>query len=82
MQGPQRRLAYLATSRLPSGEANSIHVMRMAQAMTATGCAVLLLARPGDAQLGEPHAYYDTSGFDLELVADPRPKAGGRGAAC
>jgi glycosyltransferase involved in cell wall biosynthesis len=68
---PPRRLAYLATSKIPSTEANSVHAMRMAHAFSRAGCEVLLVARPGDPALGDPHAHYGTSGFELALVPDP-----------
>jgi glycosyltransferase involved in cell wall biosynthesis len=38
------KLAYLSNSKIPSREANSIHVMKMCQALTQLGHAVTLLA--------------------------------------
>ena len=59
------RIAYLATSRVPSTEANAVHVMRMANALAALGHDVQLIAREGEQTLGPPHDYYGTHGFDI-----------------
>jgi len=50
------RIAYLSSSPIPSRYANSVHVMKMCQALAAQGHEVNLHARPGDA---------DASGDDV-----------------
>lgn len=65
------RISYLATSPLPSTEANGVHVMKMSNAFAALGHEVQLIARRGDGSLDELHSRYGTSGFAVEIVDAP-----------
>lgn len=69
------KVIYAAMSRIPSTAANSIHVMRMCEAMADAGHEVTLLARPGPIAV-DPRAYYGVgNSFALELVDVPRIRA-------
>lgn len=54
------RLHYLAASTLPSGKANAVHVMRMAQGFSRAGAEVMLVAADGGGEEGQ--ALYDHYG--------------------
>lgn len=64
------RLSYVSQSTIPSTSANSIHVMKMAQAFAKTGLAVSLSARRGEGAV-EHAAIYEQYAvkpvFDLHL---------------
>lgn len=49
---------YLSSSVLPSRSANSVHVMKMCQALSEQGCRVVLIADAGPDTLGTLHAAY------------------------
>ena len=62
------RIAYLSQAIIPSREANSVHVMKMCDALATAGCDVTLVARSGRSS-DSPHQLYGTSGrVRLELV--------------
>lgn len=66
------RIVYVAMSQIPSTAANSVHVMKMCEAMADRGHDVTLVARPGVAP-DDPWTYYGVrQGFALELVDGPR----------
>lgn len=63
------RLLYFAGSQIPSRSANSVHVMRMCEALSRLGHDVTLLAKMGDSTVVDPYRYYGVSrGFELRLV--------------
>jgi glycosyltransferase involved in cell wall biosynthesis len=67
------RIAYLSGAYVPSREANSMHVMRMCQAMAKLGHEVTLHVRPGDIDAADDFAFY---GVDpcFEIVKRARPQ--------
>lgn len=66
------RIAYVAMSQIPSASANSVHVMRICEAMADDGHDVTLVARGGQAPV-DPWAFYGTRRvFGLHLVEVPR----------
>ena len=61
------KVFYCAGSRVPSSTANSVHVMRMCEALADLGHEVVLFAKRGGNE--NPYAYYGVArSFDLELV--------------
>src|SRR5690606_37930921 len=65
----------------PSRGANSMHVMRMCQAMAQLGHEVTLHVRPGDAEApGGDHAFYGVEPV-FSIAKHPRPAIRGIGAA-
>ncbi len=75
------RIAYLSESKIPSREANSIHVMKMCEAFAGLGHDVTLVApdvREGiEASVADPHAFYGVArSFELRKI----PRAGFKGA--
>ena len=52
------RLAYFSSSTIPSREANSVHVMKMCQALARQGHEVLLASIAGDGATGDDFARY------------------------
>jgi glycosyltransferase involved in cell wall biosynthesis len=67
------RLAYLSNAKIPSREANSIHVMKMCQALGQLGHEVTLLApdvQAGlEADVGDPYCFYGVEAcFRLEKL--------------
>lgn len=56
-----RRLVYLSASRLISDSANSVHVMKMAEAFAATGLHTTLIATRGSGTDTDVASYYGTS---------------------
>lgn len=65
-------ILYLSNSRLPSRAANSIHTMRMAQALAQLGHSVTLVARRGDDSTQAVEDFYGvTAPFQIELLAVP-----------
>ncbi len=73
------RIAYLTTSFIPSLAANSVQVMKMAQALGRLGHDVTLFAAYGDLDEA-PFAFYGVEPC-FELVRSKRPKGGKVGAA-
>ena len=77
------RLAYLSTSALPSRSANSVHVMKMCQALSQAGHEVTLLAPSQPAveleEVRDIHEYYGVS-RDFDIVKKPFPSVPGRAA--
>jgi glycosyltransferase involved in cell wall biosynthesis len=65
-----RRIAYLSQSVIPSRDANSVHVMKMCDALASVGCDVTLVACRGSEDAGlSVHEFYGTSTrVNLELV--------------
>ncbi len=62
------RIAYLSHARIPSRSANSVHVMKMCEGFTVSGCDVTLFARTGDDAAGlTPSQFYGTT--DLVRLA-------------
>lgn len=71
-------LLYISHSQLPSVAANSVHVMKMAQAFARTGVDVTLVAMPADppVEKGVIYAHYAVSPvFDLCLIKWPKGRA-------
>lgn len=71
------KLAYLSQSKIPSREANSIHVMKMCQAFSRLGHTVTLVApnvRSGtEAGIANPHAFYGVAPcFEVTKLHWPR----------
>jgi glycosyltransferase involved in cell wall biosynthesis len=65
------RIAYVSNSVLPSSQANSVQVMRMADAFSQHGHDVTLFARRGEPGT-DLHSHYGTSGqFRIVLSAIP-----------
>jgi glycosyltransferase involved in cell wall biosynthesis len=63
------RLAYVSSSTVPSGAANSVQVMRMCDAFAGRGHDVLLLARRGDDRRQDVHDWYGTRrAFTVDLA--------------
>lgn len=52
------RLVHLSTSQVPSRTANSIQVMHMAAAFAGQGARVAVYHETGEAELGDPFAWY------------------------
>jgi glycosyltransferase involved in cell wall biosynthesis len=52
------RLVHLSTSHVPSRTANSIQVMQMAAAFAGERARVTVFHEPGEAELGDPFAWY------------------------
>lgn len=74
------RILYLTNAIIPSREANSIQVMRMAQAFTRNGHSVTLVARIDDASIPaeDPYNYYGIKPtFDIQRFEWPRSRVGG-----
>lgn len=72
------KLYYISHSHLPSVAANSVHVMKMAQAFARTGMNVTLLAMPADppVEQGTIYAQYAVAPiFDLRLIEWPKGRA-------
>lgn len=67
------RLVYLSGSKIPSREANSVHVMRMCQAMRNVGCDVTLVAFDGEATVSAQtdQAFYGVD-TDMDIRKIPR----------
>lgn len=77
-----KRLLYISQSDLPSQAANSVHVMKMAQAFARTGLAVTLVAAPGTPPMAaaELHERYAVDPvFDFHLVRRPGGRRGAIG---
>jgi len=71
-------LFYISHSQLPSVAANSVHVMKMAQAFARTGMDVTLVAMPADPPVDQEaiYAHYAVSpAFDLRLIKWPKGRA-------
>ncbi|WFE74185.1 glycosyltransferase family 4 protein [Roseinatronobacter sp. S2] len=76
--GHMNNLFYISHSQLPSVTANSVHVMKMAQAFARTGMDVTLMAMPADPPLDQDsiYAHYAVSPvFDLRLIKWPTGRA-------
>ena len=71
------RLAYFSSSIIPSREANSVHVMKMCQALARQGHEVLLAAIAGDPATSDDFTRYGVEPC-FELI---RHAASGRGPA-
>ncbi len=72
------KIAYVSSSRIPSELANSVQVMRMAEAFSLHGHEVVLFARPGRGPGGDDHRHYGvTVSFRLVKCRWPRPDAVG-----
>jgi glycosyltransferase involved in cell wall biosynthesis len=66
------RVAYLSQSAIPSREANSVHAMKMCDALADVGSDVTLVARRGDEVSGlNPYQFYGVS-RRVRLVLFPR----------
>lgn len=77
------RLVYISNSTIPSTIANSVHVMKMSQALVANGHEVLLCApndKAGEEPLGDFHDPYDFYGVKpcFKIRKLPWPKLKGR----
>ena len=71
-------LFYISHSQLPSVAANSVHVMKMAQAFARTGMDVTLVAMPADPPVDQDaiYAHYAVSPvFGLSLIKWPTGRA-------
>ncbi len=63
------KLIYAAGSKIPSNTANSVHVMRMCEALAGHGHDVTLLAKQGDAAVGDVFGHYGIRvRFGIETV--------------
>jgi glycosyltransferase involved in cell wall biosynthesis len=62
------KIIYFAGSVVPSHTANSVHVMRMCEALARLGHDVTLVAKRGAGTDADAHTLYGTSGFACELV--------------
>ena len=52
------KLSYIALSKIPSREANSVHVMKMCQALSKAGCDTNLIVPMIPAQDEDPYRFY------------------------
>jgi len=67
-----KTIYYLSISELPSTTANSVHVMKMCQALAQEECRVVLFARPGREVKGDPFDYYGVERcFEIEWCYRP-----------
>lgn len=70
------KLAYLSDSRIPSREANAVHVMKMCQAFAGLGHAVTLVAPDiagTESGVADPFAFYGVKpSFDLRKISHPK----------
>jgi glycosyltransferase involved in cell wall biosynthesis len=74
------RIAYVSSSQLPSRYANSIHVMKMCQALADVGHDVLLTATPGGEHAESDYEFYGVRPcFDIAKHCVPRFPPGYRG---
>lgn len=61
------KVFYCAGSRVPSSTANSVHVMRMCEALADLGHEVVLFVKRGGNE--DPYTYYGVAhSFELDLV--------------
>ncbi len=67
------KIAYLSGAPVPSRGANSVHVMRMCQAMAEGGHAVTLYVHPGDLSAPCDHEFYGVA-RSFRILKHPRPK--------
>lgn len=77
--GVAMRIVYIAEAFVPSRFANSVHVMKMCQALAGLGHQVTLLAarRPGDKDVDDPFAHYGVRPvFNLQRLPYPTHKGG------
>jgi len=72
------RILYISSSRVPSKDANSVHVMRMCDALSDLGHEVVLLARRTPESSEEAHLRYGTRhGFSIVRLPWPLIRFGG-----
>lgn len=76
----EMRIAYLSSSFVPGRSANSVHVMRMCQALASLGHQVSLVAMNGDRrepEVSDAYRFYDVEpAFDLLRLDRPRGISG------
>ena len=71
------KIAYCAHSKVPSKEANSIHVMKMCQALAKQGHGIELVVPNLQTELGDPFKYYGVSKlFSISHIVWPKIKFG------
>ncbi|HXF53349.1 MAG TPA: glycosyltransferase family 4 protein [Hyphomicrobiaceae bacterium] len=68
------RLWYFSASRIPSRAANSVHVIRMAEAFGEIGVDLTLFSARGDDRIADIEAYYGIARGRFSLVRLPRPR--------
>lgn len=66
------RISYISGAYVPSTGANSMHAMRMCQAIAKQGHRVTLHVRPGDLTANDDFSFYDVEPC-FDLVKTPRP---------
>ena len=66
-------ICYLSSSDIPSRAANSIHVMRMCQALAQNGHCVELVAKHGEPSEGDVFAHYGIAP-DFTIIRCKRPR--------
>ncbi len=67
------KIAYLSGAPVPSRGANSVHVMRMCQAMAEQGHSVTLYVHNGDLTARSDHEFYGVAP-SFSILKHPRPK--------
>lgn len=71
------KIAYCAHSKVPSREANSIHVMKMCQALAKQGHDIELLVPDMQTESGNPYDYYGVENiFTITHIKWPKIKFG------
>ncbi|WP_216830625.1 glycosyltransferase family 4 protein [Alkalihalobacterium elongatum] len=68
------KILYISSSIVPSNNANSVHVMKMCNALAKNGHEVTLIATKGS-EVQEPYGYYNVSPI-FKLVLVPQGKFG------
>ncbi len=64
-------IVYISKSRIPSREANSVHVMKMCSALAHKGHQVVLLCRKGEAEVDDHSCYGVADSFQIRKLAWP-----------
>ncbi|MBW1680346.1 MAG: glycosyltransferase family 4 protein [Deltaproteobacteria bacterium] len=78
MSGKIHKIAYLSNSKIPSAEANAVHVVKMCAAFTALGLEVSLFARKPRLSSSEIGEFYGVQA-SFETVYCPWPRLRGLG---
>lgn len=71
------KISYCAHSKVPSREANSIHVMKMCQALAKQGINTELIVPNNQTERGDPYEYYGVANsFTITHIKWPKIKFG------
>jgi glycosyltransferase involved in cell wall biosynthesis len=71
------KIIYISDSIIPSKKANSVHVMKMSQALSDNGHSVTLICRKGGENLNNYEYYGVRDNFSIKKLYWPKIKGGG-----